>query len=66
MFTSTEVPVILKAYVKGIQTAFIVSIALAGAATIIAFMASWGTLEPAEGEGEAPRVEKGGEPKEVV
>lgn len=51
---------------KGIQTAFIVSIALAGASTIIAFAASWGTLEPAAGEGEAPRVEKEGEPKEVV
>ncbi|OBT90094.1 hypothetical protein VE02_02523 [Pseudogymnoascus sp. 03VT05] len=65
-FTDTEVPIILRAYVKGIQTAFIVSIALAGASTIIAFMASWGTLEPPAGEAQAPRVEKEGEAKEVV
>lgn len=66
VFTAEEVPFILRAYVKGIQTAFIVSIALAGACTLIAFAADWKKLTPAEGEGRAASQEKGVEGKEVV
>ncbi|KFY81392.1 hypothetical protein V500_11456 [Pseudogymnoascus sp. VKM F-4518 (FW-2643)] len=66
VFTAEEVPIILRAYVKGIQTAFIVAIALAGACTIIAFAAVWKKLEAAEGEGSAPSPEKSVEAKSDV
>lgn len=63
VFTAEEVPIILRAYVQGIQTAFIVAIALAAACTIIAFAAVWKKLEAAEGEGSAPSPEKSVEEK---
>ncbi|KFY34341.1 hypothetical protein V494_06860 [Pseudogymnoascus sp. VKM F-4513 (FW-928)] len=65
LFSPAEVAVILRAYVKGIQTAFIVAIALAATCTLLAFLASWEKLVPAEGEG-SNSVEKKGEVKEVV
>lgn len=66
VFTAEELPFILRGYVKGIQTAFIVSIALAGACTLIAFAADWKKLAPAEEGGQAQSQEKGVEAKEVV
>ncbi|KFZ19157.1 hypothetical protein V502_03792 [Pseudogymnoascus sp. VKM F-4520 (FW-2644)] len=66
VFTAEEVPIILRAYVKGIQTAFIVAIALAAACTIIAFAAVWKKLEAAEGEGSTPSPEKSVEAKSDV
>ncbi|KFY15539.1 hypothetical protein V492_01921 [Pseudogymnoascus sp. VKM F-4246] len=65
LFSPAEVAVIMRAYVKGIQTAFIVAIALAATCTLLAFLASWEKLVPAEGEG-SNSVEKKGEVKEVV
>ncbi|KAL5346590.1 hypothetical protein ACLOAV_008297 [Pseudogymnoascus australis] len=58
VFSPTEVQIILRAYVKGIQTAFIVAIALAAACTIAAFAAKWSKLEPAAAPGKAHNVEK--------
>lgn len=57
VFTAEEIPIILRAYVKGIQTALIVSVALAGACTLIAFGAKWRKLQPAPTDGETPRPE---------
>lgn len=45
VFAPADIPFILRAYVSGIQTAFIVAIALAGACTIIAFGAKWQKLQ---------------------
>ena len=45
VFSPADIPFILRAYVSGIQTAFIVAIALAGACTIIAFGAKWQRLQ---------------------
>lgn len=66
VFTSEEVPIILRAYVKGIQTAFIVAIALAGACTIIAFAAEWKELESPSVDGETPSLETSVEAKAEV
>jgi MFS transporter, DHA2 family, glioxin efflux transporter len=57
VFTAEEVPIILRAYVHGIQTAFIVAIALAGACTIIAFGAKWQKMQAAPKDGQAPSPE---------
>jgi hypothetical protein len=54
VFSATEVPIILRAYVKGIQTAFIVAIALAVACTVISFGANWQKLQAAPKDGAAP------------
>ncbi|RDL36306.1 Uncharacterized protein BP5553_05658 [Venustampulla echinocandica] len=48
VFSATDLPFILRAYVDGIQTAFIVSIALAVACTCIAFLGKWQKLKPAD------------------
>ncbi|KAG0645789.1 putative efflux pump gsfJ [Hyphodiscus hymeniophilus] len=59
-FSATDLPFILRAYVDGIQTAFIVAIALASVCTIIAFGAPWKKLEsaaaPAHSEAAAGEV----------
>ena len=44
-FFPADIPFILQAYVDGIQTAFIVAIALAATCTIIAFKAKWQKLQ---------------------
>jgi hypothetical protein len=54
VFSATEVPIILRAYVKGIQTAFIVAIALAAACTVISFGANWQKLQAAPKDGAEP------------
>jgi hypothetical protein len=46
-FSPKDLPFILQAYVNGIQTAFIVAIALACTCTILAFGASWQKMQPA-------------------
>ncbi len=46
-FAPADIPFILQAYVKGIQTAFIVAVALACTCTIIAFGAKWQKMQPA-------------------
>lgn len=51
VFSATEIPIILRAYVKGIETAFIVAIALAATCTIIAFAAKWEKLQAAPKDG---------------
>ena len=47
VFSPADLPFILRAYVDGIQTAFIVAIALACLCTIIAFGTKWQKLQPA-------------------
>jgi hypothetical protein len=47
-FSATDLPFILNAYVKGIQTAFIVSITFAALCTVLAFAAPWKKLESAD------------------
>ena len=46
-FAAADLPFILRAYVEGIQTAFIVAIALACVCTIVAFGAKWQKLQSA-------------------
>lgn len=61
VFSATDLPFILRAYVDGIQTAFIVSVALAAACTCIAFLGKWQKLKPADApttEGEESAAEK--------
>ena len=57
VFSPTDIPFILRAYVSGIQTAFIVAIALASTCTVIAFGAKWQKLRPAP----MPRLAGGAE-----
>ncbi|KAK9326757.1 major facilitator superfamily domain-containing protein [Lipomyces starkeyi] len=57
VFSPTDMPFILRAYVSGIQTAFIVAIALAGACTLIAFGAKWQKLQAAPKAGETEEAE---------
>ncbi|KAK9310859.1 major facilitator superfamily domain-containing protein, partial [Lipomyces starkeyi] len=57
VFSPTDIPFILRAYVSGIQTAFIVAIALAGACTLIAFGAKWQKLQAAPKAGETEEAE---------
>jgi len=45
VFSSADLPFILRAYVKGIQTAFIVAVTLACACTVLAFAARWQKLQ---------------------
>lgn len=45
VFSPADVPFILRACVRGIQTALIVAIAVAGTCTIIAFGAKWGKMQ---------------------
>jgi hypothetical protein len=47
VFAPADIPFILRAYVDGIQTAFIVAIAMACACTIISFGAKWQKLQAA-------------------
>jgi MFS transporter, DHA2 family, glioxin efflux transporter len=58
VFSPTEIPIILRAYVHGIQTAFIVAIALAATATLIAFGAKRKKLEAAPKDGAASSGDK--------
>ncbi|KAK9319183.1 major facilitator superfamily domain-containing protein [Lipomyces orientalis] len=57
VFSPTDIPFILRAYMSGIQTAFIVAIALAGACTLIAFGAKWQKLQAAPKAGETEEAE---------
>ncbi|KFX94992.1 hypothetical protein O988_06048 [Pseudogymnoascus sp. VKM F-3808] len=66
VFTAEQIPVILRAYVKGIQTAFIVAIALAASCTLIAFAAKWQKLQAAAEDGKAPKPESSVEAKSEV
>ncbi|KFY31150.1 hypothetical protein V493_01360 [Pseudogymnoascus sp. VKM F-4281 (FW-2241)] len=66
VFAAEEVPIILRAYVQGIQTSFIVAIALAGACTLIAFVAKWQKLEAASADGKSPNLETSAEAKSEV
>jgi len=67
-FAPKDVPFILRAYVDGIQTAFIVAIALACACTIVAFAARFQKMQlaPKEGEGGVEPSTKTGEAEAVV
>lgn len=47
-FSAEDLPFILRAYVDGIRTAFIVAIALASISCLIALGAKWQKLQPAE------------------
>lgn len=47
VFKPEQIPTILRAYVHGIQTAFIVSIALAASCTILAFATKWKKMQAA-------------------
>ena len=65
-FSPTDLPLILRAYVEGIQTAFIVAIALACVCTIVAFGAKWEKLQAAPkpgaaGDGSTKAVEAEGD-----
>jgi hypothetical protein len=57
VFSATDLPFILRAYVNGIQTAFIVAIALACACTLVAFGGKWEKLQPAPKPEEADGAE---------
>ena len=52
-FSPTDLPFILRAYVEGIQTAFIVAITLACVCTVVAFGAKWQKLQSASKPGVA-------------
>jgi MFS transporter, DHA2 family, glioxin efflux transporter len=64
VFAPADIPFILRAYVGGIQTAFIVAIAMAGACTVIAFGAKWQKLQPAPKAEEANNAELSSESME--
>lgn len=68
VFAAKDIPFILRAYVKGIQTAFIVAVALAGLCTLIAFGTKWKKLEAAETpvEGESTDSAKATDTEDVV
>ena len=55
-FSATDLPFILRAYVDGIQKAFIVAIALACACTIIAIGAKWQKMQSPPNPREANAV----------
>jgi hypothetical protein len=59
VFSATDLPFILRAYVDGIQTAFIVAIALACACTVVAFGTKWQKMQPAVKPEEPERAELG-------
>jgi hypothetical protein len=52
-FAPADLPFILRAYVEGIQTAFIVAITLACVCTVVAFGAKWQKLQSASKPGVA-------------
>lgn len=52
-FATADLPFILRAYVEGIQTAFIVAITLACVCTVVAFGAKWQKLQSASRPGVA-------------
>ncbi|KAE9366637.1 MFS general substrate transporter [Stipitochalara longipes BDJ] len=56
-FSPADIPFILRAYVDGIQTAFIVAIALACACTVIAFGTKWQKLQAASEHREVDSTE---------
>ncbi|RDW72815.1 hypothetical protein BP6252_06722 [Coleophoma cylindrospora] len=58
VFAPADLPFILRAYMDGIQTAFIVAIALACACTLFSFGAKWQKLEPAPKPEEADVAEQ--------
>lgn len=51
-FLAKDIPFILRAYVDGIQTAFIVAIALSATCTLIAFGTRWQKLQAAPQHGD--------------
>lgn len=57
VFSPADVPLILRAYVRGIQTALIVAIAVAGTCTIIAFGAKWQKMQAPPKAEEAKEAE---------
>ncbi|KAJ5994691.1 major facilitator superfamily transporter, partial [Penicillium waksmanii] len=57
VFSPDDVPFILRAYVRGIQTALIVAIAVAGTCTIIAFGAKWEKMQAPPKAEEATEAE---------
>jgi MFS transporter, DHA2 family, glioxin efflux transporter len=64
-FSATDLPFILQAYVKGIQTAFIVAIALAAACTVIAFGAKWQKMQSAHEPLDTDNVERSSKTEEA-
>ena len=58
-FSSTDLPFILRAYVSGIQTAFIVGTALAGTATVLSLAAKWQKMQSPPKEKEASGAASG-------
>jgi len=52
VFSPTDLPFILGAYVKGIQTAFIVAVTLACACTLLAFATKWQKLQGPDAGGD--------------
>ncbi|PMD31482.1 MFS general substrate transporter [Hyaloscypha variabilis F] len=58
-FAAKDIPFILRAYVDGIQTAFIVAIALAAACTVISFGTRWRKLQSAQEPRDAVTAEPG-------
>jgi hypothetical protein len=66
VFKPEQIPIILRAYVHGIQTAFIVAIALAAVCTLAAFGAKFGKMQAAPKEGESPAAETSVEAKTEV
>lgn len=57
VFPPADVPFILRAYVRGIQTALIVAVAVAGTCTIIAFGAKWEKMQAPPKAEEATEAE---------